>query len=215
MTKVHAQLGPGLRAAFLQSPELTVAEAMTRSPGQGSWSPDGTKIAFFWVREETVQLWVMPAGGGWPLQLTDTPLAIHVYRSIVDRRFTVGPQWSPDGKHIAFVARLGEDKEAGLWVVSLAGGEPRRLTRHRGSDWCPRWSPDGKHIAFVSLREGTNDLWVVPAEGGTPLQLTYDRFDNIDPQWSPDAKHLVFTSQRSDLDWFCNNICMVAAAVAG
>ncbi len=216
MTRVYAQLGSGLKGALLQSPSLTAPEGMMRAPGPGSWSPDGSKIAFFWAREESLQLWVMPAAGGWPLQLTAPPLAVDMHRCIVDRHFTVSPEWSPDGEYVAFTARSGGEKAAALWVVRSDGGEPRRLTRHPGSDWCPRWSPDGRRIAFVSqrppAREGINDIWIVAAQGGTPLQLTHDRFDNVEPRWSPDGKYIVFSSQRSDLDWFCKDICFVAAS---
>ena len=46
-----------------------------------------------------------------------------------------------------------------LWLVPLAGGEPRRLTANPASDTRPRFSPDGKSLAFLSTRDGSSQVW--------------------------------------------------------
>src|SRR5579863_10198211 len=80
------------------------------------------------------------------------------------------PQVSPDGRSIAFTV-ANADVEANkmvshLWLVPLAGGEPRQITWGAGSDSRPRWSPDGHEIAFISTRGGAPQVWLLPLEGG-------------------------------------------------
>jgi dipeptidyl aminopeptidase/acylaminoacyl peptidase len=86
------------------------------------------------------------------------------------------PQVSPDGRTVVYSAaqiNLGaNNSNSDLWVVPLAGGEPRRLTDHPLSDSRPRWSPDGKVIGFLSRRGGTPQVYAVEPAGGEPRKLT-------------------------------------------
>ena len=59
------------------------------------------------------------------------------------------PRFSPRGASIAFV-RPDERDRPQLWVISLKGGEARKLTDVQGGVTDPAWSPDGTRIAFVS-----------------------------------------------------------------
>lgn len=86
------------------------------------------------------------------------------------------PQPSPDGKLLAFaqteVDLAGGKRNADLWLVAVAGGEPRRLAADPASESRPRWSRDGKRLAFLSTRGGSAQVWVVDLVGGEPRRLT-------------------------------------------
>lgn len=58
------------------------------------------------------------------------------------------PQWSPDGKQIAFVRADGE--KAQVWLLPLSGGEAYALTKTEHGAGGPLWSPDGRRILFTS-----------------------------------------------------------------
>lgn len=111
-------------------------------PGSPALSPDGTRVVFTVKRLDakenryTSHLWIMKASGGRPRQLT--------HGLVSDG----SPEWSPDGKEIAFVSDRGE--KANLWLLPIEGGEPRQLTQLEGGAIKDvAWSPDGKEIAFA------------------------------------------------------------------
>src|SRR4051812_4429718 len=62
----------------------------------------------------------------------------------------VYPRFSPDGKWIAF----SSDRKGNLdvFVVPVAGGQPKQLTFHSGDDNVLGWSPDSHSILFSSQR---------------------------------------------------------------
>jgi len=58
------------------------------------------------------------------------------------------PQWSPDGKTIAFVRTDGDKSQ--IWMLPMSGGEASVITKAEFGATRPRWSPDGKKILFTS-----------------------------------------------------------------
>jgi len=58
------------------------------------------------------------------------------------------PQWSPDGKRLAFVRTDGEKSQ--VWILPMNGGEAYKLTSAEFGATRPRWSPDGKQIMYTS-----------------------------------------------------------------
>ncbi len=108
------------------------------------------------------------------------------------------PQFSPDGKHIAFTVR--EDfLETGksnteIYLMNADGSNIRRLTDNPAADTRPRWSPDGKSILFTSNRKDGSQAWLLPLDGGEARQLTSFKMevDNLD--WLPGGKLMTFST---------------------
>jgi Tol biopolymer transport system component len=80
------------------------------------------------------------------------------------------PNWSPDGKWIAFDSTRSGNGD--LYVVRSDGGPWRRITTDPSEDAVPYWSRDGRWIYFGSNRSGNWMIWKVPSEGGKPIQVT-------------------------------------------
>ncbi|MFL6209941.1 MAG: prolyl oligopeptidase family serine peptidase [Pyrinomonadaceae bacterium] len=104
------------------------------------------------------------------------------------------PQLSPDGKWIAYSIaapdRAANRSRTQIYLVSVAGGEPKQLTTGESSTSTPRWSPDGRRLAFVT----GGQLWTMDATGGDHKQVTSISTSAGDPVWSPDGKMLAFVS---------------------
>ena len=119
------------------------------------------------------------------------------------RRLTSGgheekPSFSPDGSQVAFTGDY--DGTHGVFVVSAAGGEPRRLTYHPADADVQGWTPDGKRILFSSLRtafaSGVIQLFTVPLEGGFATQVPLVRA--AEGSISPDGARIAYVP---NLQW--------------
>jgi serine/threonine protein kinase/Tol biopolymer transport system component len=104
------------------------------------------------------------------------------------------PQYSPDGKRIAFASNRSGNIEA--WVSDADGSNPAQLSDlgHSGS---PRWSPDGQRIVIDSVADGNWQLFIANAHGGRPQRLTRSPANDMRPSWSQDGKWIYFGSNRS------------------
>jgi Tol biopolymer transport system component/DNA-binding winged helix-turn-helix (wHTH) protein len=116
---------------------------------------------------------------------------------IYSTRDDTSPQFSPDGKRIAFMSTRSGDLE--IWVCDSDGSNPVQLTSFRDPNVStPRWSPDGGRIAFDSDAEGKQyDIWVINAGGGKPKRMTTDPANDGNPSWSRDGRWIYFDSYRT------------------
>ena len=117
-------------------------------------------------------------------------------RLISSTRDDYNPQYSPDGKRIAFSSsRTGT---YGIWLSDPDGSNAAPLFLKEGAhSGTPRWSPDGRRIAFDSSPEGQQDIYVISARGGNPIRLTTHPVDDNVPSWSQDGEWMYFASRRS------------------
>jgi Tol biopolymer transport system component len=168
---------------------------------QPFWSPDGQRIAYH--SNKRGGIWVIPAMGGAPKQLTD---------------FGSRPVWSPDGSLIAFQSQRAVDfqiNSAGvqppsvIWTVPAAGGTPQQVTHAgnpSGGHGAPCWSPDGRRIAFIAVDMGRTEtqIWTVARDGSDARLLTEGLKKpgaNFDPVYAPDGRSLYYTGNTVGRGW--------------
>lgn len=160
-----------------------------------AWSPDSQKIAFVSdVEWDKVGFIFNSCGGidGICVMNADGTNLI----SLPHKKGGEGnPNWSPDGRKIAFTS--GRTGDAEVFVMNADGTNPINLTNYgAGWDANPIWSPDGDKIAFTSYRDGNFEIYVMKADGSNLINLTNNPNDDAGPVWSPDSTKITFASTR-------------------
>ena len=189
-------------------------------------SPDGSQVVYTLATvtdkhdNYATALWMVPATGGAPRQITAGPR-------------DASPRWSPDGATLAFT-RAAETTPQ-IYMLNMHGGEPRALTSLSKGAANPVWSPDGHTIAFLSASDSADDpkkkdeeksdvriinravyrsngagyvdytrishIWsvAVPDILSTPpkpKQITNDHYNEGGLLWSRDGRELYFSADR-------------------
>jgi DNA-binding winged helix-turn-helix (wHTH) protein len=118
-----------------------------------------------------------------------------ILRTVVaDDSGNAAPQFSPDGKRIAYMStRTGPWQ---IWVSDTNGANPRQLS-FTESAGTPRWSPDGRTIAFDAPYDGQTRIFVVKVDGNEQARPIVK---GLVPSFSRDGKWIYFASDQSG-DW--------------
>jgi tricorn protease len=180
---------------------LTAHEGLELFP---RFSPDGRWIAFTGQLDGDEQVYVMPASGGSPKQLTHYPA-----RGPLPPRWGYDNQvygWTPDGQRVLFRSmRDGFDlTDTRLYTVSVEGGLPTPLPMPVSGGGA--LSPDGKYVAYSPLTRDfrtwkryqggwAQDLYLFDLEKGTAENFTHHVRTDRDPMWI--GSEVWFASDRT------------------
>jgi acylaminoacyl-peptidase len=179
-TKPFVEMPPKPEGAEWAKPAKTIRRMVYRTDEEG------------YLEEAHRQIFVVPADGGSPHQLTRGPFD-H------DGPFV----WAPDSKSIVFSANRHEDWEfqplnSEIYEVSLADCAVKALTDRNGPDQSPALSPDGQRIAYVGFDDRYQGYQVtrlyVMNRDGTGSRVVTGNFDrDVEaPVWSKDGSGIYF-----------------------
>ena len=144
-----------------------------------------------YLEETFQQIFVVPADGGTPRQITEGDY---------DHG---GATWTPDGSAILFSGLLAEDAvyrwaESEIYSVDVTTREVTQITSRSGPDSRPVLSPDGRYIAYVGRDTTDMDykesaLYVMEADGSNPRALTLEMDRSPGAlYWAPDSRGIYF-----------------------
>ena len=150
-----------------------------------SWSPSGDRLAFFVRREKTRTL------------IIENVLTRKVEEKIEIKTVDdpESPDFSPDGKKIAFAGLQGAVGD--LFILDLETKQVTNITKDSFADSSPTWSPDGTYIVYIARVSGNEKMFKIDPATGTKTQLTFGTHDDADAQFI-DADTLVFSSTATD-----------------
>jgi len=115
-------------------------------------SPDGKKIVYSLqtVDKESEKkyshLWIVGRDDGEPIQLT------------FGKQNDTDPQWSPDGKWIAFMSNRSDKDQPQIFLLPTSGGEAHVLTDLHGDFGVYDWSPDSRKLVFQFRQHDPEDV---------------------------------------------------------
>ena len=146
------------------------------------FSPDGRSVAFESSRGAGRHIWRVDIGAE-PVQLTSDPKFEETY-----------PQWSPDGKTIAFTRHSAQSPNAKtLWLMDPDGANPRQILEGNN---LTRWLPDGSGIVYQSLNL---EIFLYDLATGRSRQIP-TRPDVVSmPTLSPDGQWIVYQATGQDV----------------
>lgn len=210
------------------------AQELTQETGSRvtlpTFSPDGRLVAYN-ARRMGVQsdIYVVPAAGGEPQQVTTNPAP------------EVMPNWLADGRTLVFTRKEGErtilvrvtlddartreikpldhgptmarvsptgdrflfqswaNGRLGLYVSGMTSQPPKLITPPAGDIGYASWSPDGSRIAAERFENDNTHLVVLDTNGGPIRQLTNTRGQTWPHSWAPDNDHIAVVGLRGGL----------------
>ena len=147
-------------------------------------------------------LFVVPAEGGVAKDITPGDHDVPPFNLGGQDLYAI----SPDGKEVAFTSNWDEfgatSTNNDIFVMPIAGGEPKKLSVSPGSDSTPLYSPDGKWLAWRMQKragyESDRFRLVVYDRGSGQITNLTEGFDQWVESyaWSPDSKFIYFTSEK-------------------
>lgn len=187
---------------FVTSADYNTTKQITHTPAREAgltFSPDNRTLAYASERNGNWELYMAKIARK---EESNFPNATAIEEEVLlpsDKTERTYPQFSPDGKELAFI----EDRNR-LMVINLETKKVRQVTD--GSTWFSTgggfdysWSPDGKWftLEFIGNRHDPySDIGMVSAQGGKIINLTNSGYTSGSPRWVLDGNAILFITER-------------------
>lgn len=139
------------------------------------WSPDGTRLVFWNDAPGYGDVYVVNADGSGRRKLSGPLPESAEY-----------PNWSPDGRLIAFESWWSDDESWHVYVMRPDGSGVRRVTPPGRGGTSPEWSPDGRELVYAAAWLDAS-LAVIRVDGTGLRTLETVATDDWAPAWSRDG----------------------------
>lgn len=144
-----------------------------------TFSPDGKKIAFVSDKDGTPRIYIISTPHY--SMGRDLPAAICISHK---NRENTCPNWSPDGKKIAYSAKTDGTRQ--IWIYDVETEEEKQLTSGKSHKENPCWAPDSLHIVFNTADVNASDLYLVNLNEAKTIKITDGPGKKHYPAWQPE-----------------------------
>jgi len=150
-----------------------------------SWTPDGRRVVFDWLKSGQPNLYWQPADGSSGME-----------RLTTSDHYQASGSWSPDGATLAFVEGhpdTGQD----ILLLDLRNRRITPFLNSRAWETYPEFSPDGRWMAYVSTESGRLEVYArpYPGPGG---KLLISKEGGLEPLWARNGRQLFYRSRIGD-----------------
>jgi Tol biopolymer transport system component len=165
-----------------RAPERLVSSSRTQL--NPAVSVDG-RLAFESDRSGTREIWISDADGS-------NASAVTAFGGPI----TGSPEWSPDGRFIAFDSR--PEGRSSIYVMRPDGAQLRRVNTGVSDSSIPIWSIDGKWLYFAGNADGADRIFKIPVEGGEATRIT--KGEGTNPRVSSDGRRIYYSRSLREFD---------------
>ncbi len=176
-------------AASLKDASLRTRVRSQLRTGMPLWVAKGERFVYATSSQGEPEIWLRESNGSERPVLTQS-----AFPPGTGSRF-MNPALSPDGGRLA-VVQIPPQGSASIWITSVAGGSPVRLTNSDSADeFMGTWSPDGSRIVYLLGQAGVSSVMTGKTNGqATPVELVRSS-GNLSPDWSPTGEWIVYASE--------------------
>ena len=155
-----------------------------------AWARNSERFAYVTARNGVEEIWLREPDG------SDRPLVTHSMFPAGTTNRLANTSLSPNGERIAYT-RGGAGGEVFIWISSLSGGPPVRLTNSdpNSLELVASWSPDGGRMVYIRLKNGIRSLMICRTSAqATPVEFRSLNAGNTMglPDWSPTGEWISF-----------------------
>jgi eukaryotic-like serine/threonine-protein kinase len=159
-----------------------------------AWAAHQAKLTWVSERSGLPEIWVRNSDGSERPAVTTKDFA--------DGRAGLfeNPSLSPEGDRLIY-GMIDVDGVGHLWISSLAGGSPARVTNgsREATEYSGDWSPDGKRYVYQQQLHGKSDLMLVRTNGNaTPVALKRLSDELFLSAWSPTGEWITFKDENGE-----------------
>ncbi|MBI2690229.1 MAG: protein kinase [Acidobacteria bacterium] len=163
--------------------------------GMPSWARQQPKFVYASDRNGSPAIWMRSDGA-------DRPVVTEESFPPANTAAFGTPALSPGADRVVYL-RADQDQQSSIWISSVSGGPPVRLTNNT-KDVVERvgsWSPDGGKIVYWQYKNAEIALMVVKSSGEAAPTPVRKNIGVALPEWSPDGQWILFYDRQDDAGW--------------